>query len=170
MKPKQIKATSIGIVLVFLLVLAAEWILGAGTLAAKPLNLGVLDDANPARRELGVKAATLADVTVESIDDYKTFGVLVSFDDCPYPDVRGRVWLSGKDIARIDPGDRITVRGQFKYYEYYNSFTFETRKEIVIGNAISVFPYTFDARLVSIEKMDMGAAERGTHGQGKETP
>lgn len=138
-----------GIVICLVLIIAAILTVraaGAGTFFEKPLDLTVLTDTNPARRELQIEKTNTATVIVKDISRYKTLGVSVEFE--ANPEVKAALWLSDKDVACIDPGDRITVRGHIKYYE--NGFT--GAPAITIGDAISIFPCTFKARLINIEK------------------
>ncbi len=117
-----------------------------GRLTEKSIDLSLLEDVNPVRRELNIEACTTATITVVSLDDFAWAGVIAEFEEAP--DVSVNVYLSSKDISKIDVGDVIIVKGRINYMSLDNDTRFN--HAIVIGSAISVPPYSFDAKLVDI--------------------
>lgn len=122
-----------------------------GELISVWIDLSVLEDENPVRRELNIEKANTAEVIVTEIkwDNLDPSTVYVKFEE--YPEIFVILYLSKKDTSRIDVGDIVTVKGNIKYYESNSSLW---NHHIVIGDAIAVEPYTFPAKLISISKLE----------------
>ncbi len=106
------------------------------------LDLSVLSDGNPARREKAVEKADYATVRITDIkgeDDM--FTVYAEFPE--YPDVSCILYLGTSDVLKLDVGDTVTVKGRVKYYDGISG-----RHNVFIGDAIRFLPFFRYARIV----------------------
>lgn len=144
MKKKAIKWSMICISLIALLI-GLRYCLNNGVLIRKDLDLTYINSENPSRRRLSINSCNTAIVTVTGFSEHIHGELSAKIEG--YPDIMVVVYLKEKQLAQVDIGDTIVVQGNIKYYTmnslYYNHY-------IVIGDAISVFPFTFDAGLVEI--------------------
>ena len=127
------------------LLIGLRYCLNNGVLIRKDLDLTYINSENPSRRKLSINSCNTATVTVTGFNEYIHGELYAKIEE--YPDIMIVVYLKEKQLAQVDIGDTIVVRGNIKYYtmnsSHYNHY-------IVIGDAISVFPFTFDAGLVEI--------------------
>lgn len=141
---KAIKWCMICISLIALLI-GLRYCLNNGVLIRKDLDLTYINSENPSRRRLSINPCNTATVTVTGFSEHIHGELSAKIEG--YPDIMVVVYLKEKQLAQVDIGDTIVVQGNIKYYTmnslYYNHY-------IVIGDAISVFPFTFDAGLVEI--------------------
>lgn len=113
-----------------------------GVISNVPLDTSAFDEPNPAARERRIERATTATVVVTDVwGQNDAYTVTAALPD--RTDVLCDVYLPSRDVAKLNVGDEIQVRGNIKYYG-------SNRHYVVIGDAISVPPLTFDATLLSI--------------------
>ena len=142
LRPKQIKHAILLVCLAVFAVTALRYINNAGTLKTVRLDTSELMTENQARTKIAAKKATIATAIVTEINDYALRGVKVRFDGVPENILTGTVWLKEKDVAKINVGDTITVRGRMKYVSISN--------QIYIGDSWPIPPLTFKAKLLEI--------------------
>lgn len=133
----------ITLTVVTLIFTLATYCANAGRLTRKAIDLNVLNSDNPISREREIESCAVATVSVLGFDDYAIAGVTVGFED--KPDIRASVFLSDADAAKLNIGDIIIVKGRINYMESNSGM-----KYIVIGSAIAVPPYSFNAKLIDI--------------------
>lgn len=115
-----------------------------GRITERKIDTSMLCDENPVRREKNIESCTTATVKVSNLDYYDWAGVVAEFEDIP--DVRVLVYLSKNDAAKLNVGDSITVKGRVNYISPDSTGV----HNLVIGNAIAIFPYSLEAKLVNI--------------------
>lgn len=143
---KQTKRILAIIIILPIICVILTYLTHGGTIIDRPIDLSCLDDPNPARVEAAIEKATSATVIVKQIKgNHDAYTVICNFPE--RPDITCHVYLKRRDIMKIDVGDEITVRGNIKHYNKDL-----TTPYIVIGDAISVEPYTFDAALIKVTK------------------
>lgn len=118
----------------------------AGVIIDHPLDPSIFDDANVARIEIEVERTNVLTARVKSIDKYKYSGVQLTFDDYPHVIIYAK--LNRDDVARINPGDLITVRGKITYR---GRGAFESDC-IAIGTMYPIWPISFKAQLVGVNE------------------
>lgn len=112
----------------------------AGVIPGKSVDLALLEEENPAYKSIEIEKATDITGTVTAINGYNHFyNVKIKCDG--YPNLVVMAYLSEKDTAKLHIGDQVVLRGKIKYYD---------DDYIVIGDAITVFPISFPAKIVSI--------------------
>ena len=140
------------VVIVFVFLYLGLFVISAlndATLIDKELDLTYIDDENPSRVRTSINSCNIATVTVE--DFSKHIKGLFTGSIEGHDNIVVNVYLSEKELSKLDIGDVVIVRGNIKYYpsnsKYYDHY-------IVIGDAISIFPISFDAKLVEIVQQE----------------
>lgn len=115
-----------------------------GTLGPnKPIDLSCLGDSNRVRVKQNVERSNTVTGVVIGFNDYMDDTIYLELEG--YPDVSCWAYLTLSDVAKLDIGDTVTIRGRV-WYRGHKEFS------IVIGDAISVWPLSFSARVTNIEK------------------
>lgn len=145
------KAWHFLVCLVAVIIVGVVYSISVGAFAPKEIDLRCLEDDNPVRREINVESYNTATVVVAHFDKYNKHYVHVIFEEAP--NIIASVYLSEHDIAKLNIGNIITVRGHVNYTNLDSGREDDVYKHrISIGNSIDAFPMFSYATLVSIEK------------------